>query len=291
MKVERPPELARERGRQDTAKHFSGKVWRDDVAPMDGPTPGWSPNPLRMAIVRFEATARTDWHYHEGGQVLVVVRGRGFVEAAFKLASIDVGDVVLAAPGECHRHGASGDAELVHVAVNAGRTRWSERAPDTVDQSTIMDPCPPCPAPSGLHVLRRHAELLDQAISWTAADRSYDDAARALASAMTSGDLEAVRQAKVEYERLLRELESGITLRDDLDPHALEPDDLAELRTKGSIDLAEEALLQGRMRERRILIEARQAETNRRLAWIAVLAAFAALSVPIIDRLLRFLLP
>ncbi|TFV88925.1 cupin domain-containing protein [Blastococcus sp. CT_GayMR16] len=68
----------------------------------------------------FAPGAATPLHMHREGQVLVVTAGEGFVEAGGERLEIGPGDVVLAAPGEWHVHGAAAQVGLVHVSVTTG---------------------------------------------------------------------------------------------------------------------------------------------------------------------------
>jgi quercetin dioxygenase-like cupin family protein len=75
--------------------------------------------------VIFTPGARTYWHRHPGGQLLVVTAGRGVAATRDGDAKvITSGDVVWAEPGEEHWHGACGDSLLTHMAVSHGTTEW-----------------------------------------------------------------------------------------------------------------------------------------------------------------------
>ena len=62
--------------------------------------------------VIFTPGARTYWHRHPGGQLLVVTAGRGVVATRDQGQVITGGDVIWAEPGEEHWHGACGDSLL-----------------------------------------------------------------------------------------------------------------------------------------------------------------------------------
>jgi len=81
---------------------FTGTVHLDPVMMVPG---------VMINTVIFTPGARTYWHRHPGGQLLVVTAGTG-------------GDVVWAEPGEEHWHGACGDSLLTHLAVSHGTTEW-----------------------------------------------------------------------------------------------------------------------------------------------------------------------
>lgn len=78
-----------------------------------------------VSHVTFHDGACTKWHEHEGGQLLVVTHGVGFVETADDgRFVVEVGDVVIAQPGERHRHGAAPGSKMSHLAVSRGTVLW-----------------------------------------------------------------------------------------------------------------------------------------------------------------------
>ena len=83
------------------------------------------------ASVAFDAGARTAWHTHSRGQVLLVTAGAGRVQRWGRAAEeIRSGDVVWIPPGVKHWHGAGPTSAMTHVAVvehTDGRTvTWLE---------------------------------------------------------------------------------------------------------------------------------------------------------------------
>jgi quercetin dioxygenase-like cupin family protein len=68
--------------------------------------------------VTFEPGARTAWHTHPLGQVLIVTYGEGRVQREGEpVETIRPGDVVRIAPGERHWHGAGPDTAMTHIAI------------------------------------------------------------------------------------------------------------------------------------------------------------------------------
>jgi len=68
-----------------------------------------APEPARSAgnSVTFEPGARTAWHTHPLGQILIVTFGCGWVQReGGPVEEIHPGDVVWFSPGEKHWHGA-----------------------------------------------------------------------------------------------------------------------------------------------------------------------------------------
>jgi 4-carboxymuconolactone decarboxylase len=104
--------------------------------------------------VTFEAGARTAWHSHPRGQVLLITAGVGRVQrwgAAYE--EVRAGDVVRIPAGEKHWHGASPQASMTHIAISEHLdgtvVNWMERVSDAQYNATPQNPPPPTSAPSG----------------------------------------------------------------------------------------------------------------------------------------------
>lgn len=70
------------------------------------------------ASVTFEPAARTAWHTHPRGQILIVTAGCGRVQLDGQaIQTILPGDVVRIEPNERHWHGAGPDTSMTHIAV------------------------------------------------------------------------------------------------------------------------------------------------------------------------------
>jgi quercetin dioxygenase-like cupin family protein len=70
------------------------------------------------ASVSFEPGARSAWHTHPRGQILIVTAGAGRVQQwGGPVEEIRVGDVVWTPPGVKHWHGASPDTAMTHIAI------------------------------------------------------------------------------------------------------------------------------------------------------------------------------
>lgn len=87
-------------------------------------------NPTAVGNVSFEPRARTKWHIHPGGQILLVIDGVGYYQEKGQTKKIlRKGDVVKCPPNLPHWHGASPDTAFVQVAVtnnHLGATVWLE---------------------------------------------------------------------------------------------------------------------------------------------------------------------
>jgi len=87
--------------------------------------------------VTFEPGARTAWHTHPLGQVLIVTAGAGRVQReGGPVEEIRPGDVVWFAPGERHWHGASPTTAMTHIAIQEAldgkAVDWMEHVSDDV---------------------------------------------------------------------------------------------------------------------------------------------------------------
>jgi hypothetical protein len=69
-----------------------------------------------------------------------------------------------------------------------------------------------------------------------------------------------------------------------IDPHVLDPAEFKKVWRKWPRVLVKEALVEGKLRERRIILQAKEARTNQLLALAAFAAALAAVAGPFIER-------
>lgn len=94
------------------ARNFSGQ------AAVDLKAAGNSARYGSVGQVDFMPGARTAWHTHPAGQLLVVTEGRGWVqEKGQPVREIKAGDVVWIEPGVKHWHGAARDSRMSHIAI------------------------------------------------------------------------------------------------------------------------------------------------------------------------------
>lgn len=98
---------------------FTGQAVGDSILPAtDG---------VIINTVTFAPGARTHWHSHERGQILVVLAGYGLICTAGEAPEeIRAGDWIWIPPGERHWHGASPGTFLSHTAISLGSTDWSD---------------------------------------------------------------------------------------------------------------------------------------------------------------------
>ncbi|ACM23744.1 Cupin 2, conserved barrel domain protein [Thermotoga neapolitana DSM 4359] len=113
-----------ERGSKGSSDFFTGNVWVKMLVTDENGVFN-----TQVYNVVFEPGARTHWHSHPGGQILIVTRGKGFYQERGKPARIlKKGDVVEIPPNVVHWHGAAPDEELVHIGISTqvhlGPAEW-----------------------------------------------------------------------------------------------------------------------------------------------------------------------
>jgi 4-carboxymuconolactone decarboxylase len=99
-----------------------------------------SPSDTSAAYVTFEAGARSAWHTHPLGQILVVTAGTGQIQRwGDPIQEMRPGDVVSIPPGEKHWHGASPGGAMTHIAITGAvggkNVDWMEKV--TEEQYTM----------------------------------------------------------------------------------------------------------------------------------------------------------
>lgn len=112
---------------------------QQNAAPPTGPDPAnftgkITPHPttdIRMNRYTFDPGARTNWHSHEGGQVVIVEKGRmRTLERGGVGREFGPRETYVVAPNVTHWHGALPDAPLTQVALSYGVTNWMSPVSD-----------------------------------------------------------------------------------------------------------------------------------------------------------------
>src|SRR5437879_13581505 len=94
------------------ADWFTGSVKIDPL--FEAPEPAR----VRGASVTFEPGARTAWHTHPLGQMLIVTSGLGWAQRwGGQVEEIRPGDVVWFELNEKHWHGATPTTAMMHIAI------------------------------------------------------------------------------------------------------------------------------------------------------------------------------
>lgn len=120
-------------GSQPSAK--GPAEWFTGIVRIDPLFPASAPARTAGNAVTFEPGARTAWHTHPLGQVLIVTMGCGRAQReGGGIEEIHPGDVVVFAPGEKHWHGAAPTTAMTHIAVQEAldgkAVEWLERVSD-----------------------------------------------------------------------------------------------------------------------------------------------------------------
>jgi quercetin dioxygenase-like cupin family protein len=111
---------------QAPADHFTGTVYITPVVK------GEEPSCLTCISVSFETCARSDWHTHPKGQLLIVTKGNGLIQEWGKpICKIQQGDMIWTPPGVKHWHGGSYNEPMTHTAiqeaVDGKNVQWLEK--------------------------------------------------------------------------------------------------------------------------------------------------------------------
>lgn len=107
-------------------RYFVGNAWLNDISDK------LQIKGEKVYLANFNNGARTKVHYHEGGQILVVTKGKGILviykktsikKDAVKIqklsqTNLEEGDVAFIPKNALHWHGALKGKNLVHVAFN-----------------------------------------------------------------------------------------------------------------------------------------------------------------------------
>lgn len=117
------------KGTQINNSNFSGPVWVKMLVEND------TVYQTQVGNVSFEAGSKTKWHFHPGGQILLVTNGSGYYQEQGKpLKRIKEGDIIQCAPNVVHWHGASSNSSLTHIAISPNTQKGTVHWLDTVSK-------------------------------------------------------------------------------------------------------------------------------------------------------------
>ena len=110
-------------------KYFTGTTYLTRLSENDTT---WNSS---IANVTFEPGARTNWHKHSGGQILLVTAGEGrYQEKGQPVRILHKGDVVRIPLNVEHWHGAAPDSWFAHISIETNlpdnETTWLEPVTD-----------------------------------------------------------------------------------------------------------------------------------------------------------------
>lgn len=134
IKILRPESLSSNPGSTD---FFTGTV---RITPL---VQGEEPSCMTCACVTFDPSARSAWHTHPKGQLLIIIDGLGFVQEWGKPAQqIKKGDVIWTPPTVKHWHGAAPESSMTHMAIqetlNGKNVDWLEKVSDEQYNTNVM---------------------------------------------------------------------------------------------------------------------------------------------------------
>jgi quercetin dioxygenase-like cupin family protein len=126
---ETKPTLIFPQGEKVTNDNFTGTVWLNYLVQTD------TIHNVNIGSVTFEPGARSNWHYHKGGQILLVTEGKGLYQEKGKVIEIiKKGDIVKCPPDIEHWHGATPTDAMTHLAIgtntNIGGAIWLKPVTD-----------------------------------------------------------------------------------------------------------------------------------------------------------------
>jgi 4-carboxymuconolactone decarboxylase len=159
--------------------YFTGRVRVDPLSPASNDINA------STAYVTFEPGARSAWHVHPRGQVLVVTAGAGLTqEWGRPVQEIRPGDVVRCPPGVKHWHGAAPTSAMIHLAVTGTvdgmSVTWMEKVTDEQYVATGA------PAPERRETMAARLSSKEQAIPLIASFMATSDMAK-LNAALNEG--------------------------------------------------------------------------------------------------------
>jgi quercetin dioxygenase-like cupin family protein len=100
------------RGEKLSNEYFTGNAYLHPLLAKD------KNNEFALGSVTFEPGARTHWHTHPKGQVLIATEGHGYYQEKGKPAqALKKGDVVNIPENTEHWHGASTNSTFAHIAI------------------------------------------------------------------------------------------------------------------------------------------------------------------------------
>jgi quercetin dioxygenase-like cupin family protein len=134
-KSDAPAESIFPKGQLGAASNFTGNAYNFGLVANDS-----TYNTL-VGNVYFEREARSNWHVHPSGQILIVLDGEGYHQLAGQPRQvIKKGDVIKCPPNVKHWHGATEKSSLTQMYIlpktEEGIVTWLEAVTDDQYKST-----------------------------------------------------------------------------------------------------------------------------------------------------------
>ena len=117
------------KGEPGPADHFTGRAWNIGLVNDD------TVYNTVVGNVYFEPGARSNWHMHPSGQILIITDGVGYYqEKGQPRRTMRKGDVIKCSPNVMHWHGASRDTGLLQMYIlpktENGIVQWLQPVTD-----------------------------------------------------------------------------------------------------------------------------------------------------------------
>ncbi|HEY9185783.1 MAG TPA: carboxymuconolactone decarboxylase family protein [Salegentibacter sp.] len=117
------------RGEKIENPAFTGNAWVNFLVTAD------EVNKNSVGVVTFEPGARTFWHRHPNGQIILALSGEGYYqEMGSPKIIMKKGDVAKCPADTPHWHGAGPNEEFVQIAITSrvdGPTEWGDEVSDS----------------------------------------------------------------------------------------------------------------------------------------------------------------
>lgn len=123
------PNFIFQKGELGPAENFTGKAWNVGLVEND------SVYNTVVGNVYFEPGARSNWHRHPSGQILVITDGIGYHQIKGQpRQTLKKGDIVKCPPNVEHWHGASPDTGMLQMYIlpktEKGIVTWLQKVTD-----------------------------------------------------------------------------------------------------------------------------------------------------------------
>jgi quercetin dioxygenase-like cupin family protein len=117
------------KGELGPAENFTGNAWNTPLVAND------STYNTVIGNVYFEPGARSNWHTHPSGQILIITDGVGYYqEKGQPRRTMKKGDVIKCPPNVLHWHGASPDTGMQQLYIlpktEKGIVTWLQKVTD-----------------------------------------------------------------------------------------------------------------------------------------------------------------
>ena len=117
------------KGKKGPAENFTGNAWNTGLVAND------STYNTVIGNVYFEPGARSNWHTHPSGQILIITDGVGYYqEKGQPRRTMKKGDVIKCPPNVLHWHGASPDTGMQQMYIlpktEKGIVTWLQKVTD-----------------------------------------------------------------------------------------------------------------------------------------------------------------